>query len=86
MGEHDEVPYLPDGCDLGCKKTVIVRQLLPVTTGSAQKVLASLVCMRPEDAGIQIRTSTGSVNSLGYSTAKRGSFSQIETTVKRTDL
>ena len=28
------VPLLPDGCDLGCKMTVRLRQLLPVTTGS----------------------------------------------------
>ena len=41
---------------------------------------------RPEDAGLQIGTSAGSVNSLGNSPAKRGSFSQIETTVKRIDL
>ena len=36
------VPFLPDGCDLACKMTVRLRQLLPVTTGSVQKVLASL--------------------------------------------
>ena len=36
------VPFLPDGCDLGCKMTVRLRQLLPVTTGSVQKLLASL--------------------------------------------
>ncbi|KAI0241485.1 hypothetical protein LSAT2_025596 [Lamellibrachia satsuma] len=41
------VPFLPDGCDLGCKMTVRLRQLLPVTTGSFQKVLASLACMSP---------------------------------------
>ena len=41
------VPFLPDGCDLGCKMTVRLRQLLPVTTGSVQKVLASLACMSP---------------------------------------
>ena len=41
------VPFLPDGCDLGCKMTVRLRQLLPVTTSSVQKVLASLACMRP---------------------------------------
>ena len=41
------VPFLPDGCDLGCKMTVRLRQLLPVTTGSVQKVLASLGCMSP---------------------------------------
>ena len=135
------VPFLPDGCDLGCKMTVRLRQLLPVTTGSVQKVLASLVCMSPhsmqterivrhhnlvvdnhrmgEDTrnarlivalnivgtayfdprpalvkflentrrwGLQIWTSTGSVNLLGNSPAKRDSSSKIETTVKRTDL
>ena len=31
--------------------------------------------------GLQIGTSTGRVNSLGNSPAKRGSFSQIEATV-----
>ena len=36
--------------------------------------------------GLQIWTSTGSMNSLGNSPAKRGSSSKIETTVKRTDL
>ena len=41
------VTFLPDGCDLGCKMTVRLRQLLPVTTGSVQKVLASLACMNP---------------------------------------
>ena len=41
------VPFLPDGCDLGCKMTVRLRQLLPVTTGSVQKVLASMACMSP---------------------------------------
>ena len=41
------VPFLPDGCDLGCKMTVKLRQLLPVTTGSVQKVSASLAYMRP---------------------------------------
>ena len=41
------VPFLPDGCDLGCKMTVRLRQLLPVTTGSVQKVLVSLACMSP---------------------------------------
>ena len=137
------VPFLPDGCDLGCKMTVRLRQLLQVTTGLVQKVLASLACMSPhsmqtegivshhnlvidnhrtsmgEDTrnarlivalnivgtayfdprpalvkfpektrrwGLQIWTSTGSVNSLGNSPAKRGSSSKIETTVKRTDL
>ena len=137
------VPFLPDGCDLGCKMTVRLRQLLPITTGSVQKVLASLACMSPhsmqterivshhnlvvdnhrtsmgEDTrnarlivalnivgtayfdprpalvkfpentrrwGLQIWTSTGSVNSLGNSLAKRGSSNKIETTVKRTDL
>ena len=38
------VPFLPDGCDLSCKMTVSLRQLLPVTTGSVQKVLESLAC------------------------------------------
>ena len=41
------VPFLSDGCDLGCKTTVRLRQLLPVTTGSVQKVLASLACTSP---------------------------------------
>ena len=41
------VPFLTDGCDLGCKMTVRLRQLLPVTTGLVQKVLASLACMSP---------------------------------------
>ena len=41
------VPFLPDDCDLGCKMTVRLRQLLPVTTGSVQKVLASLACTSP---------------------------------------
>ena len=41
------VPFLPDGCDLACKMTVRLRQLLPVTTGSVQKVLASLACLSP---------------------------------------
>ena len=41
------VPFLPDGCDLGCKMTVRLRQLLPVTTGSVQQVLASLACTSP---------------------------------------
>ena len=115
------VPLLPGGCDLGCKMTVRLRQLLPVTTGSVQKVLASLACMSPHSMqterivshhnlvvvgtayfdprpalvkflektrrwGLQIWTSTGSVNSLGNSPAKRGSSSKIDTTVKRTDL
>ena len=39
------VPFLSDGCDLGCKMTVRLRQLLPVTTGSVQRVLVSLACM-----------------------------------------
>ena len=42
--------------------------------------LSSNSWRRPEDAGLQIRTSVGSVNSLGNSPAKRGSFSHIETT------
>ena len=41
------VPFLPDGCDLGCKMTVRLREFLPVTTGSVQKVLASLAYMSP---------------------------------------
>ena len=41
------VPFLPDGCDVGCKMTVTLRQLLRVTTGSVRKVLASLACMSP---------------------------------------
>ena len=41
---------------------------------------------RPEDAELQIGISTGRVNSLGNSPAKRGSSNKIETTVKRTDL
>ena len=41
------VPFQPDGWDLGCKMTVRLRQLLPVTTGSVQKVLASLAFMSP---------------------------------------
>ena len=41
------VPFLPGGCDVGCKMTVRLRQLLPGTTGSVQKVLASLACMSP---------------------------------------
>ena len=48
--------------------------------------LSSNSWRRPEDAGLQIRTSTGSMNSLGNSPVKWGSFSQIKTTVKRTDL
>ena len=48
--------------------------------------LSSNSWRRPEDAGLQIGISTGSVNSLGNSPAKRGSSSKIETTVKRTDL
>ena len=41
------VPLLPDGCDLSCKMNVRLWQLLPVTTGSVQKVLAFLACMSP---------------------------------------
>ena len=49
--------------------------------------LSSNSFRRPEDAGLHIETSIiGNVNSLGNSYAKRGSSSQIETTVKRTDL
>ena len=33
------VPFLPDGCDVGCKMTV--------TTGSVRKVLAPLDSMKP---------------------------------------
>ena len=65
------VPFLPDGCELGCKLTVRLRQLLPVTTGSVQKVLASLACTSPHSMQNERIVS---------------SFSQIETTVKRTDL
>ena len=41
------VSFLPDGCDLGHKMTVRLRQLLPVITESVQTVLASLACMSP---------------------------------------
>ena len=41
------VPFLPDGCDLSCKMTVRLRQLLPGTTGSVQKVLTYLACISP---------------------------------------
>ncbi|KAI0240066.1 FGGY carbohydrate kinase domain-containing protein [Lamellibrachia satsuma] len=45
--------------------------------------LSSNSWRRPEDAELQIGISTGRVNSLGNSPAKRGSSSEIETTVKR---
>ena len=41
------VPLMSNGFDLGCKITVRLRHLLPVTTGSVQKVLVSLGCMSP---------------------------------------
>ena len=41
------VPFLLHGCDLGCMMTVRLRQLLQVTTHSAQKVFAYLACMSP---------------------------------------
>ncbi|KAI0242672.1 hypothetical protein LSAT2_012049 [Lamellibrachia satsuma] len=45
--------------------------------------LSSNSWRRPEDAGLQIGISTGTVNSVGNSPAKRGSSSKIETTVKQ---
>ena len=32
------VPFVPDGCDLGCKMPVRLQKLLPVTTGSVQHI------------------------------------------------
>ncbi|KAI0222756.1 hypothetical protein LSAT2_025993 [Lamellibrachia satsuma] len=111
--EHCEnmmnVPFLPDGCDLGYRKdreppqprgrqsphqhgedTTDARLMVALNgVGTAYfdprpAVVKFLEKTRRWE--LQIWTSTGSVNSLGNSPAKRGSFSKIETTVKRTDL
>lgn len=42
-----DVPYLPAGADLGCSLSVRLRQLLPLSTGLVQKVLAAIATLSP---------------------------------------
>lgn len=42
-----DVPYLPVGTDLGCSLSVRLRQLLPITTGLVQRVLAAIATLSP---------------------------------------
>eukprot|EP00795_Rhopilema_esculentum_P005545 gene5545-biopygen530 len=43
----ENVPHLPEGSDIGCKLSVRLRKLLPLTDGTVQKVLAAIGSMSP---------------------------------------
>ena len=43
----EKVPHLPEGSDIGCKLSVRLRKLLPITDGTVQKVLAAIGSMSP---------------------------------------
>ena len=43
----EKVPHLPEGSDIGCRLSVRLRKLLPITDGTVQKALAAIGSMSP---------------------------------------
>jgi len=47
------IPQLPKGSDSGCALSTRLRQLLPVTTGCLQKVLAAIISLSPHSMQVE---------------------------------